>query len=411
MKYSKLIFFFTLTVLLAFSSCQKEEISEMVDEPTGQVEPPVTSHSNVLVPQIQASSSSSTDGLNLGCFTIDVPFDLIADGVTITINGIDDLETALTDTVVFIDFGYPLDITYPDGTTDILADGVALGEAFASCIPDSGWNEDLFPVFLITDGNSCYEMAYPVNLVDDQGNNIVANDEGELVDLIANNPDLYFTFPFNLIDEDGNTLTAENEEELFELLILCEEVINPDTTDYWGGVNPFGDCWDFVYPFNMVDQDGNTVVINNHDDICNAMLNGFILVYTFPLTLVNSDGEELVVNNMGELAGAWVDCNTIVTEPTNELLLLLFLFQSDLDPNSGPECYSINFPLEYINNQTGEAGSIADLAGVEDYISNSSQTIGLDKVTFPVTVTATATGDQVTLEDLEAYFNFISDCQ
>lgn len=406
MKYSKLILFFALAVLVCFSSCKKEEISEMeeVEINTGtEPQEPEVVNNNVLVSQMQVSSMMTT-GLDLGCFSISFPFDLIIDGTTtFTINDESDFENLPMDTVVYIDFAYPVTITYPDGTTDSAADGEALGEAFASCIPDSGWEEDIFPAFLITELNSCYAVAYPVSLTDGSGTTVVANDEDEFVDLIANNYELYFQFPLNLIDEDGNPVSAADDEELFMLLASCDNVTPPggDTTIQ----DPIGECWDFLYPFDMTDQDGNIVTINNHDDICNAMLNGLILDYVFPLTLVNGDGEELVVNNMDELNGAWLDC-IIISGPV-DLNLGSFLQNSDLI--EGLECYSVNYPLAYTNTQTGETNTIENAAAAQVYIDGGSDFFEI--VDFPVTVTLVETGEQVTIESFEGYFELLFLCQ
>jgi len=398
MSYSKIFLFYILTVFLAFSSCKKEEISEMmenIDDPEVKI-----TTTNPLISQMR-SGTTATDGLDLGCFSVDFPFDLISGDETIyTINNFDDFDDVLEGAGKFIDFVYPVNVTYPDGTTASIADGEALGDTFAACIPDSGWGEDLFPAFLITEFNSCYQMVYPLDLINGEGNTMTANNEDELVDLIATHYDLFFEFPFSLIDEDGNTVTADNSEELFGLLIECDEVINP------GGGDPFGDCWDYTYPFNMVDQDGNIIVINNHDDICNIVLSGAVLDYVFPLTLVNGDGEELIVNNNDELGDAWADCGDWGGGEYG-VDVLSFIFNSDMS-DDGYECYSINYPLAYTNLVTGETNSINDVTEIEAYIDNMYGFYG--EIVFPVTVTETTTGNQVTLDDIEAYYDFLYSC-
>lgn len=369
-------------------------MKEVLEEP--EVE---TMTSNPLISQMR--SGTATDGLDLGCFSVDFPFDLISeDGTTYTINDVDDFDAVLESAGEFIDFAYPVNVTYPDGTTASIADGEALGDAFASCIPDGGWDEDLFPAFLITELNSCYQMVYPLDLVDGEGNTMTANDEDELVDLVATYYDLFFEFPLSLIDEDGNTLTADNDEELFELLIECDEVINP------GGGDTFGDCWDYTYPFDMTDQDGNIITINSHDDICNIVLSGAVLDYVYPITLVNGEGQELVVNNDEELNEAWADCGEWYPGEYG-VDVFSFIFNSDTF-NNGYECYTINYPLAYTNVETGESGSINDATEAEAYING---TYGFyDEVVLPVTVTEIETGNQVTLDDIEAYYDFLYSC-
>jgi len=83
----KLFFFGILAMLLAFSSCKKEEISEII-ETIPEVDPQ-TVVDNPLVYKM-GSSETTTDGLDLGCFSVDFPFGLITDGTTYTINSVAD---------------------------------------------------------------------------------------------------------------------------------------------------------------------------------------------------------------------------------------------------------------------------------------------------------------------------------
>ncbi|MEM9820519.1 MAG: hypothetical protein AAF985_05585, partial [Bacteroidota bacterium] len=379
---------------IAFSSCSKKEEISIMEEEIEQVDTE-TRASNALIGQM-APSVSSSDALDLGCFSVDFPFDLNIDGTTVTINSTEDFEAALNPDVEYVDFVYPINITNLDGTTATVNDGEALAEAFAACIPSSGWGNGGFPAFLISE--SCYELEYPITLINSAGETFVANDEDEFVDLIATNYDLSFQFPLNLVDEDGNTVTADDDEALFGLLIECD-VQEPGN----GGVNPFGECWDYVYPFEMTDQDGNIVVINNHDDLCNAMLNGLILEHIYPLTLVNGDGEELVVNNDEELNQAWLDCLPPIDLGID---VIGFIFSSDLI--EGQECYSLNYPVEYTDATTGEVNSVADEAAAQDLLNDPTV---WGNIVLPVTVTSVATGEEVTIEDFESYFTFLTSCQ
>ena len=394
MKYSRILFFAVLSFLLAFSSCKKDEISEMeevIEEPAVEAV-----ETNPLVAQMQFMVTN-TGGLDLGCFSVDFPFDLTIDGEAVPISSNEDFEAALMGEPEIIDFVYPLNITYnEDQTTATVDDAEALGEAFANCVPETGWGENSFPAFLISEESSCYDLVYPVNLIDLDSNLYVANDEAEFIDLISTNELLFFEFPLSLIDEDGATVTAADDEELFILLFSCDTVIE----DPWGG-DPIGDCWDYVYPFEMLDQDGNVVVINNHDDLCNAMLNGLILEHIYPLTLVNGEGDELVVNSEEELTEAWLDCVTVIG---GDLDVFSFLFNSDLI--AGQDCYTVNYPFEYTEGSTGNVATIENAAAAQTYI-DENQNGAYDALNFPVTITDTSTGEQVTFENFEAFFGFL----
>ena len=405
MRYSKLLFFFTLSLLIAFSSCKKEEIHEMEDT-VDNVDPQVST-TNALVFNV-ASNNSSSEGLDLGCFSIDLPFDLIVDGNTVTINSEEDFETAITPTTQYVDFAYPLGITYPDGETDSIADGEQLGEAFASCIPDGGWSTDGFPAFLICELNSCYQMVYPVNVVDGDGNVSTANNEDEFIDLIANNPELYFEFPISLTDVDGNVVTADDDEDLFELFADCDNIYDPgnggiDTIDIQVGTGLFG-CYELQYPVDVVDEDGNVTTINNEDEFMQAWLNGDFIDFAFPLTLIDEDGNPVVFNNHEELCDAVLECYDI-GNPIDGLDFVLFLLASDqFDGN----CYSINYPFNVNDGSSGNVITINDATAAEEYLNNQG---GYGGVELPVDVTLLADGVTVTIEEMDDFFEILSNCQ
>lgn len=80
LKFKKTLFY-DLLVLFAFISCSKQE----------EVRPETTSN-NLLISQM-VSFSSNTEGLDLGCFSVDFPFDLDVAGIVVTINNDDGFET------------------------------------------------------------------------------------------------------------------------------------------------------------------------------------------------------------------------------------------------------------------------------------------------------------------------------
>jgi len=404
MNYSKVFLFGILSIVLAFSSCKKDEISQ-VEEVIPEVTPQ-TVISNPLVYKLE-SDTTMTQGLELGCFSVDFPFDVeVITGIgtdeliwtVISVSNFDDLESLFLNEMIIADFVYPIIVTYLDGTPGWLFNEDALGSAFASCIPDSGWSGDLFPVFLISDESSCYQMDYPTYLIDANGNFLTANNESQLIDLMATNEDLFFQFPVRLIDDDGSVLTVNYADELFELLVICDDVI-----DQYEEI-PFyalGICGDFVYPINVMNQDGNTVVVNSYDELCNFTLNGLVSGFSFPLTWINNEGEEVVVNNMEELATSSIGCYVIIVEHIS-----LYLFYS-LSNSFFGECYLINYPINYMDAETEEITYIADEDAALDILSEE----GYYSIVFPITIIEVETGNQVVLYDHEDYGELISNCE
>jgi len=404
MSYSKVFLFGILSIVLAFSSCKKDEISQ-VEEVIPEVTPQGVT-SNPLIYKLE-SGTTMTQGLELGCLSVDFPFDVeVITGIetdesiltAISVSSFDELESLFLNEMIIVDFVYPISVTYLDGTLDWLFNEDALGSAFASCIPDSGWSGDLFPVFLISDESSCYQMDYPTDLINVNGDVLIANNDSKLIDLMATNEHLFFQFPVNLVDDEGSVLTANSVDELFELLVTCDDII-----EQYGEIPLYvlGTCGDFVYPIYVINQDGNTVVVNSYDELCNFTLNGLVSELVFPLTWINSEGEEVVVNNMEELESSSTGCYILITD---SVTMNLFYFLCSLFCG---ECYLIDYPLEYVDAETEETGSIDNKAAALDILSEDGSYL----IVFPVTITEVETGNQVILDNYEAYEQFLLDCE
>lgn len=415
--------------MFTFTSCTEDPIStnEEIEIPTEVEE----DHYNPLLDNIE-NRDDLEGGLELGCFSIDTPFSLDIDGTIVEISSYEDLENAFDidaeDPVINVDFVYPLAITYEDGTTDELADGEALGEAFAMCIPDEGWEEPdttinfdgTFPAFLISELNSCYELVYPVSLQDWDGNTYTANDEDELIDLLATEEALEFVLPLSLEGEDGVS-TANDVDELFDLLLDCQDQPwdgedNEDDEEYdcpldLGGIA----CYDVTFPLTLSTIDGGEITVNDYEELANAMLNGNVDNFVYPVTLVNVEtGEETTVNdeeefgaaieacwegedNGGDNGGDWED-------PTGFGNAIFFILASD---DFDGDCYSINYPIS-VTTLEGTEVTFDSVDDVNEAL-NSGENLP-ENLVYPVSVT-NSDDEEVTLESDEDFFGLLEDCQ
>lgn len=401
MKFSRIVFFLVLSVLVVFSSCKEDEISK--DIVTEQQVVPETVTFNPLVANVQASVSS-TGGLDLGCFTINFPFALSIGGVEVAINSEEDFQNAINDNPdqEYIDFVYPLDITYPDGTVETADSGEALGEAFASCVPDTGWTgEEGFPAFLICELNSCYEIVYPLNLLDVDGNTYIVTTEEEFIDQIANNPNLYFEFPISLINMDGETVTAQSDQDLMNLLLECDPIEWPqDTITYGGGYEGGFACYDIGYPASLVDVNGNTITVENNDAFWNALFNNEIIDFGYPLTLIDEDGVAIEIGNGEELTEALEECGGVIIEGD---VFLGMLFEGATNLGFG-NCYEVLFPVVLNNPQ---AGTTLTLNSNDDLTENIFNEFWI--VELPVNINVD--GEVVVIDDIQVLFDIQSTCQ
>ncbi len=401
MKNFKILMYISL-VLLSIVSCTKENIEEpeVIDPIIELVE---TSH-NALVAQVNTDG-----GLDLGCFSIDLPFDLTVDGIVSTIGSIEDFEAALTDAgeTAEIDFIYPIDITYEDGETAVVADGMELGEAFSVCIPDTGWIDGGFPAYVINVENSCYTQVYPVTLTDLEGNSVVVEDETAFIEALANNDILFFEFPLTLLDENGEEVTAENDEELFELFFECEGTHPPcDSIPYTGG--GFA-CYSLGFPLGVIqiDADGNetTVILEDEDDLNNNLLNGNIIGFAYPLTLIDEEGNEVVVNSEEEMEAAFFECGGFGGPSDPSAILLL-----SGDVASGGACYDIQYPVNYMLPDETETETASNLEEFSDAIFSNTGGF-IIQLEFPVDVVLATDNSTLTLNNLDELLSLLEECQ
>lgn len=261
MKFYKKYFFITLSALFLLSSCQQEDLDNegIIVDPDPEVE--IVVDPNPLLSQ----GSSSSDGYQLSCFSVDYPFELIdADGVTYQVNNEDELNSVIESSDC-VEFVYPLNITFDDGTTDTITEYYDLLEAYASCEPKEGCDGDY--AFLINSEDDCHEFVYPFELVDEDQNIITVADEQEFVAAVAEESILSFSYPLTLEHVDGNTRVFENEEDLNLALYGCSEEVGlfMSTLQFEAIIRL--DCVDITYPMTVTLLSGVNAEINDDDEL------------------------------------------------------------------------------------------------------------------------------------------------
>ena len=392
---------------LLFTSCTKE--NQIIDEtdPVEEIDP-THLEDNPLIDNAEARSDS--EGINLGCFSIEYPFSLDIDGEEVEINSEEDFENISTsiNEESIVDFVYPLNITFENEENQTIENAEQLAEAFAECIPDQGWDvfpdsldQNSFPAYLINTDESCFDLVYPVSLLDlVTGDEVIVNDEDEFIAALADAESfLFFNFPLTLIGEEGEVL-ANNGEELWTILISCEydgSGAGIDTTFNLGGEIL---CYDVSYPFTVLLANGNEVVVNNHEEYCALMLEGQVVDFVYPITLINAEGEEVIVNSQEEFAQALEDCGFIFGGDN-----LFFISAGDNYINGEYGCYDINYPITAIAN-----GETIELTNGDELIELTS-TSPDSQIVFPVSITLNDTEEVVELNSMQDLFSILEDCQ
>lgn len=398
---------YTLGLLLfAFISCNKDNVDNTIkiDDPGN----PKISVTNSLL----ARSINSADGLEMACLSILYPFTLVdVNNVNYTISNETDWNELVQDSnlVFIVDFVYPITIVDINGVQSAIQDVDQLTEAFSTCLPDGGWTESDFPAYNINEANSCYTMSFPITLKKQNGSSVTAANEEEYNQLLAS--DLYFfEFPFNLKDENNVTIAVNSTDELFNLLISCGgTVVDTSVIDWQTGFDYIG-CYQIVFPLNIQLDNGTTVAVLTHQELCDIMLTGHFAGYAFPLNLIAPDGQTITVNSEQEMQDAINDC-TVVTEVTNSAYILYAGTVADSTVAGGNAgCYTINYPITV--NAMGNGAIQTITVGNDAELLNliiSGQYLAVE-VSYPVSVTLTEDNTVVTINSNEELLELLITC-
>ncbi len=410
MNTMKLLISF-LFLSLMFVSCDRDNVDDI--DITEETE--ITDPEGELVdvnPLVGRSGGGSDDGLELECLTILYPFQLVdIDGNNISISGPSDFEN-LSEVEVIVDFVYPLNVRHDLDQEVTVDNSEELGELFIECWPDfEDFDEETrFPAYLISDETSCYELSYPITLEKVDESQITVGDEDEFVDALYS--DFYFfVFPFSLIDEDGELVEITDQEVLFDVLIDCNDIDFSDSLDFsWDNADLA--CFQLVFPLDVVLSDGTVVTVENHEEYCDLMLIGTISDFSYPITVLDEDGTSYVLNDIDEL-------NALISEHCDYwwdvgsdgfFELLILISGTEVQGPGIPNCYDINYPIEYTDSddQTIAIDSDEDLINL---ISSAEFGLDIESLVYPIDVTLISDQSVSTVNNLEDIFAILEDCQ
>ena len=210
-------------------------------------------------------------------------------------------------------YGDDLIVVYPN---DCYAaqDGFTSEDFLDDCDTDhDDYEGDLFY-------NDCFDLVYPITLMNSDGETITAESELELLNLIeqwysenCNSSDCEFdfelTFPLTVEYYSENsqqveTITINSEEELEEYIDDYCDFEDDDTEDDWYE----NDCFELVYPVSVVSSNGDVITGNSEEELmtlieqwysenCNDFECDFDFELVYPVTVefYNEELEETVV--------------------------------------------------------------------------------------------------------------------
>lgn len=416
---------YSLLALLVITSCQKENIDTLV-ETEEEVVPTVTTiapPANALFSRTSSETGADEGGINLDCITLLFPFNLLdSEGESHEVTDEATFETLFEEqwdstmtTAYIVDFEFPLNATTDGETVIVIENNEQLGEIFAECIPDGGWDDTFFPAYLIDEENSCYKTVYPISLEDAvDGSIIMVEDEAAFVEALVEK-ELYFHFPISLTDGE-EVVTVENVDQLFDALFSCNDVYQDSLTwDYDEGFE-YIYCFMVNFPLDVI-VDGEVKTVNNHEELCELMLQGALTDYAYPLTLTSPEGEEVTANSAEELEALFEQCDYGIGEFEESDVLLLALFAQPFSEDSTSVCYTVNYPVSgtYID-ENGATQTIvynsdeeifdAEYASTDDWELSTN----LTSLVYPVDITRQSNNQVITINNLEELFEVAETC-
>jgi len=413
MRYFFKLLFFSSFIVLFFNSCEKENIDKVtIEEP--DYDPEVVIF-NSLLSQIETDNDLGTAMLN--CVTLQYPFKLeLKSGNTTIINSKEEW-TLIQDGSVKdkpVDFVFPLDILDASGNKQKINSNLELGKDFASCVPQLGWTAAMtenqtVPACLYS-GLFCFDLEYPVSLIDENGNITNVNSEVALIDLFAQTHSLLsFILPITVVNNDtGAQSVIENLDDFWNVIGQCKNVTPVITSDgftFQGFV-----CFDLVYPTQMVDGNGNAITVNTAEEYALLVLRGEHLEIIYPFSLKDDEGITITVTNLLNFILALNGCGEFNIEieesETCKAPDHVLLFINRGGTALSPCRFDVNYP---VNLMAG--GLIFTINNIVEYyeVYNAFE-LNEISVEFPVSVKVNQTGVIIPFPTKNDICVYIDDC-
>lgn len=229
---------YLLLILLAFSSCRKEE-TEFIQEPEEEV---LVANSNIADLILRTSSNDgSIDNIvdRANCFDIAFPYSVNANGVDITLNSqndylaiecIFDESDSDTDT---IDINYPVTIVFADFSEVTINNSTELTNYANNCNGENESDDDI----------ECLDFQYPIEASTFNPNNelletVILQNDNDLYDFVQDIDSetiVSVDFPITVILADNSEISISNFTELENTIATainsCDEDDDYDYSD------------------------------------------------------------------------------------------------------------------------------------------------------------------------------------
>ena len=325
-KALKNFLFLPLFISVLFTSCQNE-VSDIIETNTEEtfVAESALAQSMLRTTTFDGSYDNIIDSAN--CISVNLPVTVIVNGITITIEAIEDYEVIEDIFDEFENDDDNIEIVFP--ITIILSDYDEIvinnyDELYAFVEDCLGENED-------DDDIECIDFQYPISVSIFNSNfdfieTVQINNDEELYEFIEELEGGVFAslnFPVNMILADGSIIEVNNNDELQAAIEAAEDTCDEDDDNDWDDDDE-EDCSEEFVEMSLKECIWNIVSFNGDNNLVSYDLD-FNPNYGFTVSLngnvihdgswsVSQDNDDLFIEfetSWEDLNGNWevVDCD------------------------------------------------------------------------------------------------------
>jgi len=313
----KFVLILSLFALFSFNSCQNEVIQETQN-------PEETFAPNSMVANLMRSTASNDGSLDdtldaANCLSINLPVTIIVNGITITINTLEDLEfiqdlfDEFDNDEDFLEFLFPITIILNDYTQIVIENQEQLENFIDECTDDN-------------DVIECVDFVYPISfsiynsdfqIIDTV---IIESDEAlyNFLDELEDNPNgailASLNFPVSLVYADGTIIEVNSNQELEAAINAAEEECDneEEDCDIEDVAMYLQECYWLIVAYNNDNNLLDYQLFFENDGILTVVV-GDDIVHNGTWNLSNTDAG-LILNietDWEDLNGPWtiVDCD------------------------------------------------------------------------------------------------------
>ena len=245
----------------------------------------------------------------MSCFDLVYPVSVeLSDGSIVTANTQQEFEALFGS-----QNGSPVDMVYPfdiieDGVTITIQNMIDFQDALFSC--DRGYGDLPFEL-------DFFDLVYPVTLIYNDGTTIQVNDYTEYEDAVWGSTATHYVVDFqydvDVIDQDGVITTIHNINELYDLIdayILNLTGGDGNQGGYLPATSEFP-CFNINYPVTIVYSDESTLTVYSdaeYDQNLTGAQNIVAVDLQYPIT-ITQNGTTITINSRVDFDNYVSSCN------------------------------------------------------------------------------------------------------